>query len=257
VLLAVDIGNTNINAGVFKGNGLIRKFCFPTKDYRIDKIKRLLSAIDIDAAVICSVVPDKAKVMKEDLRRLLGFLPYIIGSDMAVPVKNLYRNPKQVGADRLVNAYAGIRLYGAPLVVIDFGTAVTFDIVSKGAAYLGGMILPGLRISLEALSEHTALLPKIGLRAPKEFIGRDTKNSMLSGVVYGFALAADALSRKIKGKIGKSAKVIGTGGNITSIAGYCRGIDYIDRDLTLKGINLIYLSKIPRQEASRIKKNLH
>jgi type III pantothenate kinase len=242
VLLAVDIGNTNINAGVFKDNKLIRRFCLTTKAYRIDKIKRPLSRVNIDVAVICSVVPDKTKVMRKDLKRLLGFLPYIIGSDMAVPVKNLYRNPKQVGPDRLVNAYAGIRLYGAPLIVIDFGTAVTFDVVSKSAAYLGGMILPGLSISLEALGAHTALLPKIRLRAPEEFIGRDTKNSMLSGIVYGFALAADALSRKIKDKIGKKAKVIGTGGNITSIARYCRGIDYIDKDLTLKGINLVYLS---------------
>ncbi len=240
MLLAVDIGNTNINAGIFKGKKLIKRFSVPTKAHSLSRIKKGLSGSFVNTAVICSVVPVVTRRLAGDLKKGLGLTTYIIGREIKVPVKNFYRNPSQVGQDRLVNAYAGIKLYGAPLIVIDFGTAVTFDVVSKGAAYLGGMILPGLGVSLEALNAHTALLPKIRLSPPEEFIGRDTRNSMLSGIVYGFALAADALSRKIKDKIGKKAKVIGTGGNIGLIFPYCRAIDYVDSDLTLKGLHLIY-----------------
>ena len=156
-----------------------------------------------------------------------------------MPIRNLYRKPKQVGQDRLVNAYAASALYGAPLIVIDFGTAITFDIISKNKEYLGGMILPGLGISLEALHERTALLPKIKLSKPQEFIGRDTRNSMLSGIIYGFAALTDDLTNRIKKKIGKNVLVIGTGGNINLIGRYCRKIDRIDPDLTLKGIALL------------------
>jgi type III pantothenate kinase len=189
------------------------------------------------------VVPVAANNLKKSLFELVGKRPYIIGKAIKVPVRNLYRNPSQVGQDRLVNAYAGINLYGAPLIAVDFGTAITFDVVSKNKEYLGGMILPGLGISLDALNRNTALLPSIKLNAPKEFIGRDTRSSMLSGIVYGFAALTDDLVLRIKKKVGKGAKVIGTGGNISLIGKYCRCIDKIDKDLTLKGLNLIYFKK--------------
>jgi type III pantothenate kinase len=160
-----------------------------------------------------------------------------------VPIKNLYRKPYQVGQDRLVNAYAGLKLYGAPLIVVDFGTAVTFDVVSRNNEYLGGMILPGLGISLDVLADRAALLPNIKLDKPKEFIGRDTKNSMLSGIVYGFAALTDYLAARIKNKIGKNAKVIGTGGDIGLASKYCEGINKIDKDLIQKGLNLIYIER--------------
>jgi len=203
-------------------------------------LKAKLGAADVDNIVICSVVPKVTGVLKKGLLRLLGRRPYIIGKDLVVPLKNLYRNPKQVGQDRLVNAYAAVMLYKAPLIVVDFGTAVTFDVISKDREYLGGMILPGLAISLDTLAERTALLPKVKLDKPKEFIGRDTKTSMLSGIVYGFAALTDDLARRIKDKIGRQARLIATGGNIALIAGYCKSIDKIDRDLTLKGLSFIY-----------------
>ncbi len=189
-------------------------------------------------------MPAAEKTAKKELGRLLGKHPYIIGKNAKVPIKNLYSKPKQVGQDRLVNAYAAVLLYGAPLIAVDFGTAITFDVVSRNKEYLGGMILPGLGISLDALNQRTALLPKIKLEEPKEFIGRDTKNSMLSGIVYGFAALTDDLVARIKEKIGKSAKVIGTGGNISLIGRYCKQMDKIDRDLTLKGLNLVYRGTI-------------
>lgn len=242
MLLAIDIGNTNINFGVFQGKRITKKFFIPTKEYTLKKVYNNLGAadVDIEEAVICSVVPKATKILKKHLKVLLGKPPYIIGKDIKVPVKNLYRNPKQVGHDRLINAYAGVILYGSPLIVVDFGTAITFDVISKNKEYLGGMILPGLHISLDALAERAALLPKINLDNPKEFIGRSTKESMLSGAVYGFAALTDHLSSRIKDKVGREALVVGTGGDINLISKYCNKINKTDKDLTLKGLNLIY-----------------
>ncbi|MDD5166781.1 MAG: type III pantothenate kinase [Candidatus Omnitrophica bacterium] len=240
MLLAIDVGNTNINFGIFQDAKLTKRFYIPTKAYALAKLKNKLKGAKINEAVICSVVPSVTRVLEGDLKRLLGRKPYIIGKDLPVPIKNLYRKPKEVGQDRLVDAYAGARLYGAPLIVIDFGTAVTFDVVSRNKEYLGGMILPGLEISLDALGERTALLPRIKLEKPRELIGGDTRNSILSGVVYGFASLTDDLVTRIKEKIGRRAKVIGTGGNINLIAKYCRRIDKVDKDLTLKGLSIIY-----------------
>lgn len=239
MLLTIDIGNTNINFGIFQGNKIKKRFIIPTRGYSLKKLNKKLGKINIESAVICSVVPKATKVLAKDLKNFLGKPPYIIGKDTKVPIKNLYRKPKQVGADRLVNAYAGVRLYGSPLIVVDFGTAITFDIISKNKQYLGGIILPGLKISLDALFQRTALLPKIHLGKPKELIGRDTKESMLSGIVYGVAALVDDLSDRIKKKVGGEALVIGTGGDINLISGYCKKFDKIDKDLTLKGLNLI------------------
>ena len=240
MLLAVDIGNTNISFAIFKGDKIIRKFNIPTKNYSAKLLKNKLGKTGLVRCVICSVVPKVTGALAKDLKRLLGVPSYIIGKDIKVPIKNLYRRPYQVGWDRLVNAYAGVRFYGSPLILIDFGTAVTFDVVSKKREYLGGMILPGLQISLDALNERTALLPRVRLNKPREFIGRDTESSMLSGIIYGFAAISDELSERIRLKIGSRARVIGTGGNINLIKPYCVRIDKADADLTLKGLNLIY-----------------
>ena len=242
MLFAVDIGNTSINFGVFKGDKIVKRFTIPTPKYSRQRLERKLGKAAIDDTIICSVVPEKTRILERDLKSWFKRRPYIIGKNIIVPIKNLYRKPRQVGQDRLVNAFAGVTLYGAPLMVVDFGTAVTFDVISRKKEYLGGMILPGLNISLDALFQRTALLPKIKLARPREFIGRDTKNSMLSGIVYGLAALTDDLTQRIKYNIGKSARVIGTGGNIRLICNYCRRIDKIDQDLTLKGLNLIYKS---------------
>jgi len=241
MLLAIDIGNTNINIGLFQGKRLLKRCLIPTKAGNHKPFfEGIFKRYNIRDAIFCSVVPKATKLIDKCLRDLLGKPPYIIGKGTKVPIRNLYRKPKQVGFDRLVNAYAGVTLYGAPLIAVDFGTAVTFDVVSKKEEYLGGMILPGLAISLDVLNERTALLPKVRLSRPKEFIGRDSKSSMLSGIVYGFAALTDDLVFRIRKKIGRGAKVIGTGGNIGLIGRCCRSIDRVDRDLILKGLNLIY-----------------
>ncbi|MFA6350369.1 MAG: type III pantothenate kinase [Candidatus Omnitrophota bacterium] len=241
MLLAIDIGNTNINVGVFQGRRLLRKYSVPTasKSYSVS-FKSILEGRQEFEAIICSVVPVATRALQSDLRKL-GIKPYIIGKDIKVPVRNLYRKPWQVGQDRLVNAYAAVSLYGAPIVAIDFGTAITFDIISAKGDYLGGMILPGLGISLNALAKRTALLPEVRLRQPKEFIGKDTQNSILSGVIFGFASLTGEFSRRLKRKLGSKTKVIATGGNARFMAKYCRCFDRVDPELTLKGLMLLYL----------------
>ncbi|MCM8801187.1 MAG: type III pantothenate kinase [Candidatus Omnitrophica bacterium] len=240
MLLAVDIGNTNISFGIFKANRIIKRFDICGRNYERRILKKKIAKFKLDGAVICSVVPYLTAVIKKDIKRLLGINPFILGKDIRVPIKNLYRNPRGLGQDRLVNAYAGINLHRAPLIIIDLGTAITFDIISKDKTYLGGLILPGLRLSIEALSEKTALLPKIRLERPKEFIGGDTKSCILSGVLYGYATMIEGLSKKIKERLGGSSLIIGTGGDIRLLRRYCRIFDKIDKDLTLKGLNLIY-----------------
>jgi type III pantothenate kinase len=241
MLLVVDIGNTNIGFGIFKERRLLKKFTIPTKEYTFEKLCRHFKrTLPLSDAIICSVVPKQTLSFARDLKKCLGRKPYIIGKNAQVLIKNLYRRPRQVGQDRLVNAYAGLKIYGAPLVIVDFGTAVTFDAVSKHREYLGGMILPGLKISLSTLHEKTALLPKIRLARPPEFIGRDTRRSMLSGIIFGFAGLTDKLAQELRKALGNNTKIIGTGGDINLIYRYCKSIDIIDAELTLKGLRLTY-----------------
>jgi type III pantothenate kinase len=237
--LTVDIGNTNITAAVFRNNQIIKKFDIATRSYSLVKFKRHLGAAKFDDAIIAGVVPSVLKTLSGDLKRLTKKNPWIAGKNIFIPIKNCYYKPGQTGIDRLLNAYAAVRFYGAPAIIIDCGTATTFDIVSRDKRYLGGMILPGMQASLTALAQNTALLPKLKLAGPRQFIGQDTKTSILSGIVYGFACLTDSMVGKIKKKIGKNALVIGTGGNIKLIAKYCPAFDIIDPELTLKGLNLL------------------
>ena len=238
--LAVDIGNTVIHLGVFSGNRLLKTFSISTALFLSEKMKKKINGVNPGACVVCSVVPKATKLFAEGFKKYYGFKPSIIGKDIKVPMKNRYRSPKQLGQDRLVNAYAGVNFYGTPLVVIDFGTGLTFDVISANKEYLGGMIFPGLKMSLEALSMKTALLPKIKLKVPPEFIGKDTENCMLSGIVYGYASLCDEMIVRIKKRIGNNAKAIVTGGNAAFIKPFCRRITGIDEFLTLKGIRCLY-----------------
>lgn len=238
--LAIDIGNTTITAGVFRGATLLRRLSIPTYSLRQAQFARgLVKHYAVERVIVCSVVPSVTPVLEKGIRKMIGKEVTLVGRDIKVPVKNCYRKPREVGDDRLVNAFAGVCFYGAPVVIIDFGTAITFDAVSAKKEYLGGLILPGLKISLDALAENTALLPRIELRRPKEFIGRDTRSSMTSGIVYGAAAATDELVRRLKRQLGSHTVVVGTGGNIGLIAPFCRQFKKFDRDLTLKGLNVL------------------
>ncbi|MDO8489765.1 MAG: type III pantothenate kinase [Candidatus Omnitrophota bacterium] len=241
MLLAVDIGNTNITFGIFKGKKLQKQFDIPTKEYsKFKLLKKLRIKPRISATLICSVVPKLTRILQRDLMIKTGKKPYILGKDLVVPINNPYHKPNQLGQDRLVNTYAALCFYKTPLIVIDSGTAITFDVIDKNKKYLGGLIIPGMKISLEALREKTALLPSVSLNNPKMFIGCDTKNSLLSGIVFGTAGSVKELTNKIKKCIGKNARVIGTGGNIGLIKKYSKIDLKTDNNLTLKGINFIY-----------------
>lgn len=254
MLLTIDIGNTNISSGIFVSDKLKYQFDIATKTYkRTQLLKKLCAYPKISASVICSVVPKLTLEIQRAIKLCYGRNPYIIGKDLIVPIENRYRFPSQVGQDRLVNAYAASNLYTGPLVVMDSGTAITFDVISKSGAYLGGLIFPGMNISLEALKEKTALLPQVKLEPPKMFIGRDTKNSILSGVVFGTAALSKELVTRIKHSLGKNAKIIGTGGNISLIQRYSGMRIEINKDLTLVGIKLIYDKKIVGKDQRFIK----
>lgn len=239
IILAVDVGNTNIDFGIFREGRLKQSFKIPTHKIKSVSLQKFFQKLKPQEAIICSVVPKLNRELERKIKKIVGKKPFFVGKDIFVPLKNLYRNPKQVGQDRLVNAYAASRLYQLPAVVVDFGTAITFDVISKKKEYLGGMILPGLSISLEALYKNTALLPKIKLSKPQEFIGKDTKNSILSGIIYGFSCLTDELTRRIRKIIGKNTLLIGTGGNIKLIFPYCQKLNKIDPFLTLKGLFLL------------------
>lgn len=243
MLLAIDVGNTTVSVGIFKGNRLIFTKRIITKKpahekYYYAEFKKIIKNKKIDDAIISSVVPDVTIVLKKVFKKL-NLKPIILGEDLIVPIKNLYKNPKQVGQDRLVNAYAGYKKFGGGLIIIDFGTAVTFDVIAKTGAYMGGLIVPGIETSLKTLSEKAALLPQIKLKETKTIIGKDTVTSMLSGILNGYGAMCDGLVSKIKKEAGKNFKVILTGGHAKLISKFC-DFHKIQPNLTLEGLRLIH-----------------
>ena len=246
-LLTIDIGNTTINSGVFSagGNRLFLNFSLPTgkrKFYKKDILKALTKAKiktgEISKIIVCSVVPRQTKVLGGLLSRIFKRRVLIAGRDIKIPIKNKYRNPKQVGTDRLVNAFSGLRQFGPGLILVDFGTAITFDVVSKKGEYLGGLIFPGLDLSLDALNKKTALLPRIKIKKPKSLIGRDTTTSINNGIVFGMAGICDqVIARLQKEYIGY--KIIATGGNVEFIKKYSKKIRKICPHLTLEGLRIL------------------
>ncbi len=243
MLLAIDIGNTTITFALFKKERLVRQWWMPTNQISVNLLRKgILKSERLSAIIISSVAPKTLTELKKKLIHYLGIKPLIVGRDITIKVLNLYHNPEQVGSDRLVNALAGYQLYGGPLIIVDFGTAITFDIISRKGAYLGGIIAPGVKISLDALSERAALLPRINLSRPKSLVGKETTQSMTSGIVYGFSALCDGMISRLKKKYGSHIKVIATGGQAKNIVPYCKNITRTRLDLTLQGLRLIYQS---------------
>ena len=249
MLLVLDVGNTSISAGLFRGKRLAARGRIPTREPRAERYARALRGLlrdhgvpagKVEAVIISSVVPRATAALKQALRGLVRPRPLVVGERIQAPVINRYRIPGQVGQDRLVNAAAALFLYGGPAIVVDFGTAVTLDLVNRRREYLGGLIVPGLEIALEALASRTALLPKIPLTPPKEFLGRDTQGSMRSGLFHGYGALCDGLVAAMKRRHAPGAKVIATGGHAKMIAPFCRSIRIVNPDLTLQGLRLTY-----------------
>lgn len=250
MLLAVDIGNTNISVGVFARDKLKATWRIATGIHRMadEYATLLLDLLDrqgiappqIKKAVICSVVPPLVTVFVDVCRRYLGISPLVIEAGVKTGVRILMDNPREVGPDRIVNAAAAHRLYGGPLIVIDLGTAITFDVVSAGGDYLGGAIAPGIAIATEALFNRTAMLPRVELVRPRKAIGRNTITAMQSGIVFGYVGLIEGMVDRIRQEMEGEVKVIATGGYAELLAQQTPVIQIVNPDLTLIGLHLIY-----------------
>lgn len=250
MLLAVDIGNTNITLGVFDGDKLKTTWRVATGIHRMaDEYASLLldlfdrrgiAASQIKEVAMCSVVPPLITVFEEVCRRYLKISPLIVQAGVKTGVRILLDNPREVGPDRVVNAAAAHHLYGGPLIVIDLGTAITFDAVSKEGDYLGGAIAPGIAIATEALFNRTAMLPRVELIPPKKAIGKNTVTALQSGIVYGYVTLIEGMVNRIRQELEGEVKVIATGGYAELLARETPVIQEVNPDLTLIGLRLIY-----------------
>jgi len=250
MLLVVDVGNTQTHFGVFRGEELADHWRFATvRDSTADQVGAALRNLlglrgysfdDLDASIVSSTVPALEPEWTEMADRYLGHTMLTVGPGTRTGMAIRYDNPREIGADRLVNAVAIRERFGGPAVCVDFGTATTFDVVSRDGEYLGGAIMTGIEISLEALTERGARLPKIDLAPPRSVIGKNTIDAIRSGVVYGYAGAIDAILRRLYDELGERTDVIATGGLSHLVAPYSEEIEEIDDMLTLTGLRLLH-----------------
>lgn len=250
MLLAIDVGNTQTTIGVFKEDGLVHQWRISTnRDETADELAVTISNLfeleslalhDISATIVSSVVPHCTAALVEMARKHLKSKLLVVGPRIKTGMPILYDNPHEVGADRIVNSVAAFKKYGGPVIVVDFGTATTFDVVSAEGEYLGGVITPGLEISAEALFTAAAKLSRVDLVKPAAVIGKNTAASIQSGLIFGFVGLVDTIVEKIKKEIEQEPKVVATGGLASLIAPECRTVSEVDDLLTLHGLKMIY-----------------
>lgn len=251
MILVFDVGNTNIVLGVYEGEELLNSWRMSTdRNKTSDEYGVLISQMfdynglkltDVESVIISSVVPPLMYSLQAMSIKYCNKEPLIIGPGIKTGMNIKYDNPKEVGADRIVNAVAAYEKYGGPIIVVDFGTATTFCAISKEGDYLGGVISPGIKISSEALFQRAAKLPKVELVKPKNIICKNTVNSMQSGIIYGYVGLVDYIVERMKTELNNEVKsVIATGGLSTLIASESKTIDTIDKLLTLEGLRIIY-----------------
>ncbi|GAC42477.1 type III pantothenate kinase [Paenibacillus popilliae] len=252
MILVIDIGNTNIVLGVYEGDRLLDNWRLSTSRqsttdeygvmiYNLFTMTKL-SVKDIEGVILSSVVPPIMNTMEMLCKKYLNKVPLIVGPGVKTGVNLRIENPREVGADRIVNAVAAIEWYGGlkPLVVVDFGTATTFDVIDVKCNYIGGAIVPGIGVSTEALYQRAAKLPRIELTKPRSVIGRNTVHSMQAGIIFGYAGQVDGIVDRITNELGAEPTVIATGGMAELIASESRTIDTTNPLLTLEGLRLIY-----------------
>ena len=250
MLLVVDVGNTQSHVGLFEGDELTEHWRFHTaRTATADELAVYVAALlrlrgltldDIEALAVSCVVPALAQEYDQLIVRYLGGRGALVGPEIRTGMPIRIDNPRELGADRLVNAVAAWDHFGGPCIAVDFGTAVNYDVVSSDGEYIGGVIAPGIEISLEALSQRAAALPRIRLEAPESAIGRGTLSAIQSGVIYGYAGQVDGLVGRIREELGNEAPAIATGGFAAIIAPHCEQIDEVDDLLTLTGLRLIW-----------------
>jgi len=242
--LLIDIGNTNTSIGVLNKKSIKKSYFIYTSKRGVQptSLKRLLGKFlkDIDEVILVSVVPEFLKIVKKSLKKVLpGASIKVVGKEIKVPIKVKYKKPKEVGQDRLVTSFAARELYGKPVLVIDFGTAVTFDFVNKKGEYEGGLIFPGIRLGLESLHKKTALLPRIEIKKTKGIIGKDTSSSMNKGIVLGYSAMCEGIISLFRKEYGSRLKVVATGGNAALIAKYTPHIKEIKPNLIFTGLSFL------------------
>ena len=250
VLLAIDVGNTQTHIGMFRGESLVESWRFATwRESTADELAALCSSLlalrdlglrDVDAAIVSSVVPRLAQEYRALSDRYLDGALVVVGPGLRSGMPIRMEIPQELGADRLVNAVAAYERYRTACVVVDFGTAITYDAVSTDGEYLGGIITPGIEISMEALATRAAKLPKVDLEAPQELIGRSTQSAIQSGIVYGFAGQVDGILCRLRQELGVEASAVATGGLAASIVPFCEEIAAVDELLTLTGLRLLW-----------------
>jgi len=250
MLLAIDVGNTNTVFGVFKGEKLQISWRVSTLANRsIDEYRILISRLfelegmemgSISSSIISCVVPTVLEALPVSIKKMFGLTPLVVGPGIKTGMPIFYSNPSEVGADRIVNAVAGYERFKAQTIVVDFGTATTFDCVSEKGEYLGGLIAPGVHISMEALFQYASKLPRVALCWPGSVIGKTTVQSIQSGLLYGYVEMVDGLVRRIKEEMRGAAKVIATGGLARLVGQKAQTIDVTDELLTLDGLRIIY-----------------
>ena len=250
MLLTIDVGNTNITFGLYQGENLGPRWRIRTiHDKMPDEYGILLDQLfrhqgyrpeDVTGVAIASVVPPLTPTFVQVCREYLGQAPLVVDAGVRTGVRIRYENPKEVGADRVVDAAAVRALYGVPACVVDFGTATTFDAVSAEGDYLGGAIAPGIGIAAQALFERTAKLPRVELRRPPSVIGRNTAQSIQSGLLFGYVGLVEGMVARFKAELGPETRVVATGGLAEVIAKETDVIDVVDPWLTLHGLRIIY-----------------
>lgn len=276
MLLTLDVGNTNTVLGVFRGKEIVAHWRLTTaRDQTVDEYGILtrdlftlaeLEPKGINGVIISSVVPPLNRTLAEMSRKYLNQKPLFVEPGVKTGMAILVDNPLEVGADRIVNGIAAFERYGGPCIVVDFGTATTFDVISAKCEYLGGAIAPGLGISAEALFSRAARLPRVEIKDPGKVIGTNTVAHMQSGLYYGTVDMIDGVLSRMKAELGMPAKVIATGGYASLLAGGSKHIEHTDEFLTLEGLRIIWernephsaerggTPKITSQSAARLKR---
>lgn len=252
MLLAIDVGNTNMVFGLYEKDTLCGSFRISTNAERTSdelgmQIVQYYSFLEIDskktdAVIIASVVPQVMYTLINAIRKYLRVQPLMVGRDVETGIANHYTNPKDVGVDRLVNVVSATKKYGKPLVIVDIGTATTFDAVDTDGGYQGGAIFPGIKVAMEALFIKAAKLPRVDIERPDNAIGKTTVQSMQSGAVRGYVGALTGIITDIQKELGGKACVVATGGMGRMMAQYCDLIDEVNPNLTLDGLNILYKS---------------
>ena len=250
MLIAIDIGNTNITIGLFRESELVSTWRFSTDSQRTSDeygllLKQVMSynnieVAQIEAAAICSVVPPLTPTFESLCRMYLDVNPLTVVAGTKTGIKVLYDSPRDVGTDRIVDAAAAHHMYGGPCIIVDLGTATVFDAVNERAEYLGGAIAPGMMVSADSLYRATSQLRRVELNAPDQAIGKNTTHSIQSGLVFGYSELIKGMISRFKKEIGTDATVIATGGQAIIVKDQVGEFDYIDPDLTLKGLRIVH-----------------